>query len=100
MVGQRQRIAIARAIALNPKLIILDEPTSALDLSVQSQIIDLLKKLQINKKISYIFISHDLRVVKAISHRVMVMKKGEVVESATVDEIFENPSNKYTKSLY
>ena len=78
--GQRQRIAIARSLVLNPKIIILDEPTSALDLSVQSQIIDLLRKLQKEKSISYIFISHYLRVIKAISHRILVMKDGDIVE--------------------
>jgi microcin C transport system ATP-binding protein len=97
--GQRQRIAIARALVLNPKLIILDEPTSALDLSVQSQIIDLLRKLQEEKGLSYIFISHDLRVIKAISHRIIVMKDGDVVESGTVEEIFERASSGYTKAL-
>jgi microcin C transport system ATP-binding protein len=97
--GQRQRIAIARAIAINPKLIILDEPTSALDLSVQAQIIDLLRKLQKEKNLSYIFISHDLRVIKAMSHFVMVMKDGDIVESGTTDEIFGKPSTDYTKAL-
>lgn len=97
--GQRQRIAIARALALNPKLIILDEPTSALDLSVQAQIVDLLRKLQKEKQVSYLFISHDLRVVKTVSHRVVVMKDGNIVESGTVDDIFKNPANAYTKEL-
>jgi microcin C transport system ATP-binding protein len=97
--GQRQRIAIARALVLNPKLIILDEPTSALDLSVQSQIIDLLRKLQEEKGLSYIFISHDLRVIKAISHRVVVMKDGDIVESGTVEDIFAKPESEYTKAL-
>lgn len=97
--GQRQRIAIARALVLNPKLIILDEPTSALDLSVQSQIIDLLRRLQKEKKISYIFISHDLRVVRAISHRVLVMKDGAIVESGDTENIFEQPESDYTKAL-
>ena len=97
--GQRQRVAIARALALNPKFIILDEPTSALDLSVQSQIIDLLKKLQKKRKISYIFISHDLRVIKTISHRIIVMKEGKIIEENLTSKIFSNPKEKYTKSL-
>jgi microcin C transport system ATP-binding protein len=97
--GQRQRIAIARAIALNPKLIILDEPTSALDLSVQSQIVELLRKLQKERSIAYIFISHDLRVVKAIAHRVLVMKDGDIVEAGNVEDIFQKPTKSYTKEL-
>jgi microcin C transport system ATP-binding protein len=97
--GQRQRIAIARALVLNPKLIILDEPTSALDLSVQSQIIDLLRKLQEEYGLSYLFISHDLRVIKALSHRVMVMKDGAIVEAGTAAEVFNNPQQAYTKAL-
>lgn len=97
--GQRQRIAIARAIVLNPKLIILDEPTSALDLTVQLQILELLKKLQIEKKIAFIFISHDLKVVKAISHRVMVLKDGKIVEEGSCTDIFDAPKSDYTKQL-
>ncbi len=97
--GQRQRIGIARAIALNPKFILLDEPTSALDLSVQTQIIDLLKKLQKERKISYIFISHDLRVMKAIAHEIAVMKEGEIIEYGTTRRIFDHPANDYTKEL-
>lgn len=97
--GQRQRVAIARALVLSPKLIILDEPTSALDLSVQAQIIDLLKSLQKHRKISYIFISHDLRVIKAISHRIIVMKQGAIIEQGDCNDIFNNPDNDYTKEL-
>ena len=97
--GQRQRISIARAIALKPKLIVLDEPTSALDLSIQAQIIELLRDLQKKYAISYLFISHDLNVVKAMSHRVMVMKDGQIVEEGQVDEIFDTPADEYTKTL-
>lgn len=97
--GQRQRIAIARAIVLNPKLIILDEPTSALDLSVQAQILSLLKELQQKHDLSYIFISHDLRVIKSICHNIVVMKDGNIVESGTTKEIFEAPKTDYTKAL-
>ena len=97
--GQRQRIAIARALALHPKFIVLDEPTSALDLSVQAQIVDLLRELQERHKISYMFISHDLRVVKAMAHDLIVMKEGRVVEAGPAKEIFENPHEDYTKAL-
>ena len=97
--GQRQRISIARAIALKPKFIVLDEPTSALDLSIQAQIIKLLRDLQEKYAISYLFISHDLNVVKALSHRVMVMKDGQIVEEGQVDQIFDKPTHEYTKTL-
>jgi len=97
--GQRQRVAIARAIVLKPKLIVLDEPTSALDRSVQVDIIDLLKQLQVTHNISYLFISHDLAVVRSISHDVLVMKQGRIVERGSAHEIFLNPQEPYTKAL-
>ncbi len=97
--GQRQRVSIARALALRPKFIVLDEPTSALDLSVQAQIVDLLRDLQAKHKISYMFISHDLRVVKAMAHDLIVMKQGCVVESGSAADIFAAPKEAYTKAL-
>ncbi len=98
--GQRQRIAIARAIMLKPKLLVLDEPVSALDLSVQAQILNLLKDLQDEMGLTYVFISHDLSVVRYLADKVMVMYFGEVVEYGTRDEVFGNPQHDYTKTLF
>ena len=97
--GQRQRIAIARAMILRPKLLILDEPTSALDMTVQVQIVHLLRELQQKYGLAYLFISHDLKVVRALSHKVMVMKQGDVVEAGDADAIFDAPQTDYTKAL-
>jgi microcin C transport system ATP-binding protein len=97
--GQRQRIAVARAMILQPKLVLLDEPTSALDMTVQVQIVDLLRRLQKKYGLAYIFISHDLRVVRALAHKVMVMQNGEVVEAGPASQIFESPRTDYTRTL-
>ncbi len=97
--GQRQRIAIARAMILRPRLVVLDEPTSALDMTVQVQIVNLLRDLQKRHRLAYLFISHDLRVVRALSHKVMVMKRGDVVESGPTQQIFEAPKTAYTRAL-
>jgi microcin C transport system ATP-binding protein len=97
--GQRQRIAIARAMVLEPKFVVLDEPTSALDMSVQAQVIDLLRELQRRHNLTYLFISHDLRVIRALANDVLVMKDGKVVERGTADEIFTNPQTDYTRTL-
>ncbi|MGE3829974.1 MAG: ATP-binding cassette domain-containing protein, partial [Parvibaculaceae bacterium] len=97
--GQRQRIAIARAIILKPKVVVLDEPTSALDRQVQKQIVELLRELQRAHELSYLFISHDLAVVRAMADHIMVMKDGRMVEQGTPDEIFDDPREDYTKRL-
>jgi microcin C transport system ATP-binding protein len=97
--GQRQRVAIARAMVLKPRFVVLDEPTSALDVSVQAQIVDLLRALQSRHHLAYLFISHDLRVVRALADEVMVMKDGRVVEHGPAERIFEAPREAYTKAL-
>ena len=97
--GQRQRIAIARAIILRPQLIVLDEPTSSLDMSVQSQVVDLLRELQVRYRLSYLFISHDLKVVKALADELIVMKDGAIVEQGPAADIFAKPKHEYTKAL-
>jgi microcin C transport system ATP-binding protein len=97
--GQKQRIAIARAMILRPRLVVLDEPTSALDMTVQVQIVDLLRDLQRRHGLAYVFISHDLRVVRALSHQVMVMQNGDVIEHGPAQALFANPQQDYTKAL-
>ncbi|MCZ4074714.1 MULTISPECIES: ABC transporter ATP-binding protein [Rhizobium/Agrobacterium group] len=97
--GQRQRIAIARAMVLKPRFVMLDEPTSALDMSVQAQVVDLLRDLQAKHELAYLFISHDLKVVKALANDLIVMRHGKVVESGPAAEIFANPQQDYTKAL-
>ena len=97
--GQRQRIAIARAMVLKPRLVVLDEPTSALDMSVQAQIVELLRDLQVKYKLAYLYISHDLRMVRALADEIIVMRNGKVVEQGTANSIFENPKEGYTQAL-
>ena len=97
--GQRQRIAIARALILKPKFIVLDEPTSALDMSVQAQIVELLRDLQKKHDLAYLFISHDLKVIRAMAHEIIVMRRGRVVEQGTARDILDNPGDPYTKAL-
>ena len=97
--GQRQRIAIARAMVLKPRFVVLDEPTSALDMSVQAQIVDLLRNLQNRHGLGYLFISHDLKVVRALAHRLIVLRHGEVVEEGEAAQIFADPRHPYTRDL-
>ena len=97
--GQRQRLAIARALVLQPRLLVLDEPTSALDVSVQAQVVDLLRALQVKHRLAYLFISHDLRVVRALAHRIMVLKDGQVVEEGEAERLTAAPVQPYTRAL-
>jgi microcin C transport system ATP-binding protein len=97
--GQRQRIAIARALVLKPRLVVLDEPTSALDVSVQAQVVELLRALQRKHRLAYLFISHDLRVVRAMAHRIVVLKDGRVVEAGEAERIVAAPREPYTRAL-
>jgi microcin C transport system ATP-binding protein len=97
--GQRQRIAIARVVVLEPKLVLLDEPTSALDVSVQKQVLELLRELQRRHGMSYIFISHDLAVIRAMAHRIVVMRQGRIVERGETEALFEQPRDPYTRQL-
>ena len=98
--GQRQRIAIARAMALDPKFVVLDEPTSALDMTIQAQIVDLLRDLQKRRNLAYLFISHDLRVVRALASEIIVMRRGKVVESGAAKAVFASPQSDYTRALF
>jgi microcin C transport system ATP-binding protein len=97
--GQRQRVAIARAMILKPKFLVLDEPTSALDMTVQTQIVDLLRALQRRHRLGYLFISHDLREVRAMAHKIIVMRNGDVVEAGTADQVFDHPITDYARAL-
>src|SRR5690606_5630996 len=98
--GQRQRIAVARAMVLEPSFVVLDEPTSALDMMIQAQIVDLLRELQRKRDLTYMFISHDLKVVAALASHVVVMRNGKVVEQGPASGVFAKPQSPYTKALF
>jgi microcin C transport system ATP-binding protein len=97
--GQRQRLAIARALIVQPQLLVLDEPTSALDVTIQKQVLKLLQRLQREKGLSYLLITHDVDVIWAMAHHVLVMKDGQVVESGTVEQVLQTPRDPYTQAL-
>jgi microcin C transport system ATP-binding protein len=97
--GQRQRLAIARALIVQPRVLVLDEPTSALDVSIQKQVLDLLQRLQRERGLSYLLITHDIEVIQAMAHHVLVLKDGQVVESGPIDEITRQPQSDYTRTL-
>ncbi|TIS84073.1 MAG: ATP-binding cassette domain-containing protein, partial [Mesorhizobium sp.] len=97
--GQRQRLSIARAMVLNPRFVMLDEPTSALDMSVQAQVVDLLRNLQARHNLAYLFISHDLKVIRALANDVIVMRNGQIVEAGPSEQIFDRPQTDYTRAL-
>src|SRR6266446_4924054 len=98
--GQRQRIALARAVVLEPTFVVLDEPTSALDMLIQSQMVDLLRALQKRRNLTYLFISHDLRVVAALASRLVVMRNGKVIEEGPAADLFARPQSEYTRALF
>jgi microcin C transport system ATP-binding protein len=97
--GQRQRLAIARALIVQPRILVLDEPTSALDVSIQKQVLDLLQRLQRERGLSYLLITHDIDVIQAMAHHVLVLKDGQVVESASIELLMRSPQSDYTRSL-
>lgn len=97
--GQRQRVAIARALIVEPELLVLDEPTSALDVTIQKQILDVLQQLQRDKGLSYLLITHDVDVIRAMAHHVLVMKAGDVVEAGDADQVLDHPQHLYTQTL-
>ena len=97
--GQRQRVAIARALVLQPKFLVLDEPTSALDVSVQAQIVNLLRDIQKRHQLAYLFISHDLKVIRALANEIIILRDGKVIEQGKTEQVFTSPRTDYTKAL-